>query len=84
MAPHSLTVRALVIPDDVVLTVTFRARTGQVQIALDGRSVTVPDTTLVALRRSPMQVKIAKLPGSSYFRTLRDRLSWGVDRREGL
>lgn len=84
MAPHSLTVRALVIPDDGVLTVTFRARTGQVQIALDGRSVTVPDTTLVALRRSPMQVKIAKLLGSSYFRTLRDRLSWGVDRREGL
>ncbi|GIV25353.1 MAG: NAD kinase [Bacteroidia bacterium] len=84
MAPHSLTVRALVIPDDGVLTVTFRSRTGQVQIALDGRSATVPDTTLVALRRSPMQVKIAKLPGSSYFRTLRDRLSWGVDRREGL
>jgi len=84
MAPHSLTVRALVIPDDGVLTVAFRSRTGQVQIALDGRSVTVPDTTLVALRRSPLQVKIAKLPASSYFRTLRDRLSWGVDRREGL
>ncbi|MCS7152790.1 MAG: NAD(+)/NADH kinase [Bacteroidia bacterium] len=84
IAPHSLTVRALVLPDSGVLTVTFRSRTGQVQIALDGRSVTVPDQTAVALRRAPIALKIIKLAGHSYFETLRDRLSWGVDRRDGF
>ncbi|MCX7606857.1 MAG: NAD(+)/NADH kinase [Bacteroidia bacterium] len=83
IAPHSLTVRSLVLPDDGVLTATFRSRTGQVQIALDGRSVTVPDTTAVALRKAPIVLKVVKLAEYSYFRTLRDRLSWGVDRREG-
>jgi NAD+ kinase len=84
MAPHSLTVRALVLPDDGVLTVTFRSRTGQVQIALDGRSVTAPHNTAVALRRAPTALQLIQLPGYRYFQTLRDRLSWGVDRREGL
>ncbi len=84
IAPHSLTVRSLVLPDSGVLTITFRSRTKQVQIALDGRSVTVPDHTAVALRRAPMPLKVIKLVGHSYFQTLRDRLSWGVDRREGI
>ncbi|MCS7296892.1 MAG: NAD(+)/NADH kinase [Bacteroidia bacterium] len=84
MAPHSLTVRSLVLPDTGVLTITFRTRTGQVQIALDGRSVTVPDETAVALRRAATPLKVIKMPTYSYFQTLRDRLSWGVDRREGL
>lgn len=83
MAPHSLSVRSLVLPDTGVLTVTFRSRTGQVQIALDGRSVTVSEKTSVALRRAPIALKVIKLPSYSYFQTLRDRLSWGVDRREG-
>ncbi|MEN3040041.1 MAG: NAD(+)/NADH kinase [Bacteroidia bacterium] len=84
IAPHSLTVRALVLPDTGVLTITFRSRTRQVQIALDGRSVVVPDHTAVALRRADITLKAVKLPGHSYFQTLRNRLSWGVDRREGL
>ncbi len=84
IAPHSLTVRPLVLPDDGVLTVTFRSRTGQVQIAVDGRSVTVPHDTAVALRKLSTPLKSVKLPGHSYFRTLRDRLSWGIDRREGF
>lgn len=84
IAPHSLTVRPLVLPDDGVLTVTLRSRTGQVQIAVDGRSVTVPHDTAVALRKLSTPLKSVKLPGHSYFRTLRDRLSWGIDRREGF
>lgn len=84
IAPHSLTVRSLVLPDTGVLTITFRSRTGQVQIALDGRSLTVSENTAVALRRAASALKVIKLPGHSYFQTLRDRLSWGVDRREGL
>lgn len=84
IAPHSLTVRPLVLPDDGVLTVTFRSRTGQVQLALDGRSVTVSHDTAVALRKLPTPLKSVKLPSHSYFRTLRDRLSWGIDRREGF
>ncbi|MCS7189387.1 MAG: NAD(+)/NADH kinase [Bacteroidia bacterium] len=82
IAPHSLTVRSLVLPDDGVLTITFRTRIGKVQIALDGNSITVPQDTAVALRRAPTTLKTIKLFDYSYFRTLRDRLSWGVDRRE--
>lgn len=84
IAPHSLTVRSLVLPDSGVLTITFRSRTKQVQIALDGRSVTVPEHIAVALRRAPMFLKVIKLVGHTYFQTLRDRLSWGVDRRDGI
>ncbi|MEN2992820.1 MAG: NAD(+)/NADH kinase [Bacteroidia bacterium] len=84
MAPHALTVRSLVIPDSGVLTITFQSRTGEVQMALDGRNYTLSEEVAVALRRAPITLKLLKLPSTSYFRTLRDRLAWGIDRREPL
>lgn len=82
MAPHSLTVRPLVIPDDGILTIVCRARSQQVLLALDGRYTLVDSGSAVALRKSDFMLQIIQLPDYSYFHTLRDRLAWGLDRRE--
>ena len=82
MAPHALTVRPLVIPDDGVLTVVCRARSEQVLVALDGRYALAPQETAFALRKADFPLRVIQLPGYSYFQTLRDRLAWGLDRRE--
>ncbi len=82
MAPHALTVRPLVIPDDGVLTVVCRARSEQILVALDGRYALAPQGTAFALRKADFALQVIQLPGYSYFQTLRDRLAWGLDRRE--
>ncbi|MCS6789587.1 MAG: NAD(+)/NADH kinase [Bacteroidia bacterium] len=82
IAPHSLTIRTLVIPDSGVLSLTFRSHTGQIQIALDGKTTAVPDTTAVALRKAQTALKVVRASPKGYFETLRDRLAWGSDRRE--
>ena len=82
MAPHTLTVRPLVIPNDGVLTVVCRARSEQILVALDGRYVLAPQGTAFALRKADFSLRIIQLSGYSYFQTLRDRLVWGLDRRE--
>ncbi len=82
MAPHALTVRPLVIPDDGVLTIACQARSDQVLLALDGRYTLMSAGAAVALRKSHFALQIIQLPAYSYFHTLRDRLAWGLDRRE--
>ncbi len=84
MAPHALTVRPLVIPDNGVLTVVCKARSGQILVALDGRYTLAPENTAFALRKAHFPLRLIQLQGYSYFETLRNRLVWGLDRREGL
>ena len=82
MAPHALTVRPLVIPDDGVLTVVCWGRSEQILVALDGRYALAPQGTAFALRKADFPLRLIQLTGYSYFQTLRDRLVWGLDRRE--
>ncbi len=82
MAPHALTVRPLVIPDEGILTVVCRGRSEQILVALDGRYALAAQGAAFALRKADFPLRLIKLSGYSYFQTLRDRLAWGLDRRE--
>lgn len=83
IAPHSLTVRPLVIPDTVILSALFESRSGKVLIGWDSYSEWVPDTTAVAIQKAPFCLKVIKMYEYSYFATLRKRLGWGIDMRHG-
>ncbi|MGQ9863290.1 MAG: NAD kinase [Bacteroidia bacterium] len=83
IAPHSLTVRPLVIPDSVVLSALFESRSGKVLISWDSQSEWVPDTTAVAIQKAPFHLRVIKMYEYSYFATLRKRLGWGIDMRHG-
>ncbi len=82
IAPHTLTVRPLVVPDSVVLSFEVEARSGEVLIALDNRTVVLPSNTQIALQKSRYTTKIVRLPSSpSFYETIRTRLNWGIDTR---
>ncbi len=82
VAPHSLTVRPVMLTDDSVITLSVSARTHRFLVALDGRSEKCTEGIQLTIRRAPYQVKILKRPGQSFFRTLRMKLMWGTDVRE--
>lgn len=81
VAPHSLNVRPIVIPDDSEVTLTVESRSHNFLVAIDGRSEKFGEGTSLTLRKAPHNVRVVKRIGNSYFPTLRDKMMWGADVR---
>lgn len=77
VAPHSLSMRPLVIPDHSVLTITCGGRSSSLLLAVDGRSEPMPMGTSFTLRKDPSGIDVAYLYGHSFMRTMREKLRWG-------
>ena len=84
VAPHGLTVRPLMVPDNQEVTLTVRSRNHNFLVAIDGRSEACQDTTRLTIRKAPYQVHVLKRPDASFLHTLRTKLLWGTDARSPL
>lgn len=82
VAPHSLNVRPLVLPDDSIVTVSVESRTHQFLVAIDGRSEKCSEGVTLTIRKAAYPVRIIKRHGQKYFSTLREKMQWGVDLRK--
>lgn len=81
VAPHSLNVRPLVIPDDYVITLTVESRSRNFLIALDGRSEVFAAGTQLTIRKADFTTKVIKRYNHTFYQTLREKLMWGADAR---
>lgn len=82
VAPHSLNVRPMVIPDSAILDITVSSRSHTFLVATDGRSTAMPENTTLKLHRAPYKVRVVKRAGTNYFSTLREKMMWGADLRK--
>jgi len=81
VSPHNLTVRPLVIPDKDELTLRVEGRDEKYIASVDSKSVILSNKTEVRVKRAEFKINILKLEGHSYYSTLRNKLMWGVDKR---
>ena len=81
VAPHGLTVRPLILPDNLDITLTVESRSHNFLVAIDGRSESCQDTTKLTIRKAPYQVTVLKRPDTTFLHTLRSKLLWGSDAR---
>jgi NAD+ kinase len=81
IAPHNLTVRPIVVPDNISLRLQVEGRGHQFQASLDSRSEAVAFPGELHIRKANFHVKTLKLPGHGFFSTLRNKLMWGADKR---
>ncbi len=81
VAPHSLNVRPIVLPDTAQIELTVTSRSHTFLVAIDGRSGKLPEGTTLRLSRAPYMLKVVKRSGNSYFSTLREKMMWGADVR---
>ena len=81
VAPHSLTIRPIIIPDDKIITFDIESRTGQVMIALDTKTQVVGPKTEIGVQKAGYKIKMLRVGNGNYFNTLRNRLRWGEDSR---
>ena len=82
VASHSLTVRPIVIPDDLDIELRVNSRSGSFLISLDGRSKVLSQDVFVRISKAPFVVNTVRLHGHSFFTTLKTKLMWGVDARK--
>jgi NAD+ kinase len=77
VAPHSLTHRALVVPDSVEIEILLRSEEEVAYLSLDGQpGLDLRDGDRVCCRRSEHQVNLFRT-GTDFFQVLRTKLKWG-------
>lgn len=81
VAPHSLNVRPIVIPDNSVVTLKVESRSHNFLCAVDGRSTSLSDSTVIRIFKAPYTVRIVRFSDRRYFSTLREKMMWGLDQR---
>ena len=81
VAPHSLTIRPLVVRDSWDIELDVNSRSHCYLIAIDGHSEILDNRVKLTIRKADFVVKTIKFKGHSFFDTLREKLMWGVDGR---
>ncbi len=84
IAPHSLTVRPLIVPDhyEIMLRVSSVAATPAL-VVVDGQEEVISESpAVVTLSHHPQQLHLLRRKNHSYFDLLRTKLLWSADARE--
>lgn len=81
VCPHNLNVRPLVVPDRSVISFEIEGRSNNYLVSLDSRSMAVDATVQFAVRRADFNARIVKLNHVNFLTTLRNKLNWGLDKR---
>ena len=77
VAPHSLSVRPLVIPDDSKIDLKVTSRNGSYMISVDGRSQIISDEITLHIEKSQRVIKVMQMEGHNFIYALKDKLRWG-------
>lgn len=81
IAPHSLAVRPLVIPDQTEIELQIDSRADEVLLTLDSRMYTLNNKSKVIIRKCKFYIKTLQLNDQTFIKTLREKLLWGEDKR---
>lgn len=81
IAPHNLNVRPAVVSNDSEIRLRVDGRSEEFLIALDSRSeILYPDEEII-ITKAPFRFKLIKPLGHSFISTMRNKLGWGLDKR---
>ncbi|TLX76988.1 NAD kinase [Labilibacter sediminis] len=81
IAPHNLTVRPMVVPNNLNITLKVEGRADTYLATLDSRSEIFEEDLELNIQKAPFSLKLVDLPGINYYATLRNKLMWGADKR---
>ncbi len=81
VSPHNLTVRPIIVSDTSEISFRVDGRSKKFLVTLDSRFATVDNTVKLTVRKADFFVNLIQLEGHHYFKTLRQKLNWGLDLR---
>jgi NAD+ kinase len=81
IAPHNLTARPLVIPDDTEIRLRVSGREEQYLVSLDSRINSINNNSELVIKKTPFKINMVEIPDETFLKTLRNKLLWGEDKR---
>jgi len=84
ICPHNLTIRPLVVPNTAEVRLKVEGRSGEYVLCMDSRIRKMTDGQELKICTGSQKINVVKLPRHNYYDTLRNKLMWGEDRRNGM
>ena len=82
ISAHNLNVRPLIISDNNIITIEILApNTRKFLLSMDSRSQYIKNRTRITIKKAPYTIKLVEIDSINYFNTLREKLLWGLDKR---
>lgn len=81
IAPHNLNVRSIVIPDNNIISFEVEGRAEEFICTMDARREIVEKDIQLAVKKEDFEVLLVVLNENSFLSTLREKLTWGFDKR---
>jgi len=83
IAPHTLTMRPLVLSSAQKITVMVNSQSEKIQVSCDGQRVNFFNPpTQITIEKSKQPVRLIHSNRTNYFEILRNKLYWGLDVRK--
>jgi len=78
ICPHTLTIRPIIIPDDVKIRALLKSRNEEVTLTLDGQQgFSLEFEDVLEVGKAEGRILLIKSPYRHYFELLREKLKWG-------
>lgn len=81
VSPHNLNIRPIVVPDNNIISFEVEGRTDGFLCTLDSRREVVSKEIQLAVRKEQFGINLIRLNENNFLQTLRNKLSWGLDKR---
>lgn len=81
ISPHNLNVRPLIVSDESELRFQIESRSNNFLVSLDSRSEPIEDTLEITVKKAQFNANIIRVKSISFPDTIRNKLSWGLDKR---
>lgn len=81
VSPHNLTVRPIVVPESANIRVKVEGRSRKYLVSLDSRMASIDASIELQISKADFNAHLVQLEVNNYFKTLRQKLNWGLDAR---
>jgi len=81
ISPHNLTVRPIVIPDKGKITLVPAGRCSKYLVSMDHYHKVVDKGYTFHIQKADFSMHVLRLGTTNYYSTLRNKLMWGMDKR---
>ncbi len=81
IAPHNLNIRPLIVPDNTIVSFEVEGRADGFICTLDSRKELVAKEIQLAIKKESFGINLIRLNENNFLQTLRNKLSWGLDKR---
>ncbi|MDG1333047.1 MAG: NAD kinase [Crocinitomicaceae bacterium] len=81
IAPHNLNVRPMVVPDHMPIKLSVEGRSRKYLASLDGHSMSIRQGEELIVSKADYMINVIKFEDNNFLDTIRNKMLWGIDKR---